>query len=71
MRRDSAAAMTSVSSSRGFMPRSVSARLAKEVAELSDASPDFRLVVDQDTGMPANLQELMVSKGAVADVFFI
>jgi hypothetical protein len=41
------------------LPRSISARLAKEVAELQDHQ-DFRLVVDEETGLPPNLQQLVV-----------
>lgn len=56
-----------LSSSENLPPRTL-ARLAREVRDLHQQPPEgVRIVVDSDTGLPANLGELMVSACGAAD----
>jgi len=51
--------------SENLPPRTL-ARLAREVRSLQKSPPEgVRLVVDEDSGLPANLCELMVSRGSL------
>lgn len=53
---------SSSSSSENLPPRTL-ARLAREVRDLHQQPPEgIRMVVDNDTGLPANLGEIMVSE---------
>jgi hypothetical protein len=53
---------TSGSSSSENLPPRTLARLAREVRDLHQTPPEgVRMLVDNDTGLPANLGEIMVS----------
>jgi len=54
---------SNLGSSENLPPRTL-ARLAREVRDLHKIPPEgVRLVLDDDTGLPSNLGELMVSHG--------